>query len=795
MMSVLKIISTGLSSLALALACLTVPATRLSAETNAFDLAGPVLRVTVDHDGASLPLSRVPNLSAGDRLRVAIELPAQQGARYRMVLAFLRGATNPPPKNWLLDVQTWKPKKGTIDAVVPEGAQQALVLLVPDTGGAIDAVQSAVRGRPGAFVRASQELNKAMLDRARLASFLDHLRPGSPAEVAALSARLGENLAVKVDPSCVLQQPDARAACLSQGSNAGVLADGQTNSIAQTLAGAPADIALQLASTAEAGYGYYSPYIGVVRDLGRILGAFQSAQLQFIPALNLQAGETTHLLLNVVPSFQKPQSVLVAALPPVTLPSPPQLRATVDSQLCLSRPDLTFPVSGAPLVFATEYTRDMAVRVSLADGGSFEIPVVADPALGGFTIAAPPVLTASSSPAMSGTLHGKWGFHAFDGPTYRFSTSGKQAWRVADGSTLVVGREAPITLTGGAAACVADVQVNFADGSVRPVSWTANADDRLTLKVPLSDIKPGPVTLLIRSFGEEAPQRVALKAFAEVSRISGFVLHAGDSAGVLVGSRLDQIASVELGGSSFRPDALTRVGSSDRLAMVTSAANTLQPRQTLAARVVLNDGRELNLDVTVAPPRPSAAVVSRSIEPRGATTMALELNRDDVVASGQGLAFSLRANTGTRFTPDDKIEVEASGRTAQLRVRLQDPQVAIVDLDPVKAFKGSAYGPLRYRVVQDASAGDWQPLATLVRLPIVSEVICSGVPSTCTVRGSDLYLIRSISTGADGGKKVMVPDGFTGSTLTVPRPANGRLSLELRDAPQVFAGVSVPDTK
>lgn len=252
----LKIISPQLASYTLALASLTVPATALLAETNTFDLAGPALRVTVSHDGASLPLSRVPNLSPGDRLQVAVELPAQQGARYRLVLVFLRGATNPPPKDWLIDAQPWKPKKAAIDVIVPEGAQQALVLLVPDTGGAIGAVTSAVRGRPGAFVRASQELNQAMLDRARLTSFLDHLRPGAPTEVAALSARLAQSLAVKVDPSCVLQQPDARAACLGQGSNAVVLADGQTNSIAQTLAGAPADIALQLASTAQAGYGY-----------------------------------------------------------------------------------------------------------------------------------------------------------------------------------------------------------------------------------------------------------------------------------------------------------------------------------------------------------------------------------------------------------------------------------------------------------------------------------------------------------------------------------------------------------
>jgi hypothetical protein len=211
----------------------------LAAENATFDLAGPSLRATVTHDGLTLPLSQVPNLSTGDRLRITAELPADQGARYRVVLVFLRGATNPPPKNWLTKAEPWNPKRATINVVVPEGAEQTLVLLVPDTGGAIDAVEAAVRGRPGAFVRASQELNQAMLDRARLDAFLDHIRQRDPAQVAEVSPQLAQSLAVRPDPACLLNQPGARAACLTQGTNAAVLADSQTNSIAQTLAGAP----------------------------------------------------------------------------------------------------------------------------------------------------------------------------------------------------------------------------------------------------------------------------------------------------------------------------------------------------------------------------------------------------------------------------------------------------------------------------------------------------------------------------------------------------------------------------
>jgi len=191
---------------------------------------------------------------------------------------------------------------------------------------------------------------------------------------------------VKLDPGCLLRQPDPRAACLTEGSNAAVLADSQTNSIAQTLAGAPADIALRLSSTPQAGFGYYSPYIGVVRNLARILGAFQSAQLQFIPALSVQHGETTALLLNMVPSFRKPQSVFVAALPTVAPSMPPPLQAGTDAPLCASRPELVLPVAGAPLVFATEYARQVTLRVQARDGRALDLPVIADPVQGGYRL-------------------------------------------------------------------------------------------------------------------------------------------------------------------------------------------------------------------------------------------------------------------------------------------------------------------------------------------------------------------------------------------------------------------------
>src|SRR3546814_15703399 len=64
--------------------------------------------------------------------------------------------------------------------------------------------------------------------------------------------------------------------------------------------------AYRISSTRQAGYGYYSPYIGVVRDIARLFGAVQSTQLQYIPALSRLDDDRVPLLLNAAPTFGGP---------------------------------------------------------------------------------------------------------------------------------------------------------------------------------------------------------------------------------------------------------------------------------------------------------------------------------------------------------------------------------------------------------------------------------------------------------------------------------------------------------
>jgi hypothetical protein len=741
-----------------------------------------------------LPLSNVPGLATGDHIAVHMAPPADRGSRFSVVLAFLRGATSPPPADWLFEARPWDPKRASIDAAVPPGAQQALILLVPETGGAVKAVTGALRGRPGAFVRAVQELTQASLDRARLDAYLAAARAqetGGGAPSVDATAALARSLAVKVDPACLARQPAVQVACLAQGGGTAVLADAQTTSLAQNLAGAPADVALAVSSTPQASFGYYSPYIGLVRDLARIFGAFQSAQLQFIPALEIERGAETQLFLNTPPSFRRPQSVLVAPLPAIAAAPPPAITPLGDGALCATQAPLLAGFTGAPLLYATGYARDVRLRVSLAGGDTLDLPATADPVRGGYLVATG-ADAGKLAGATEGTLHGQWGFEPFTGPRYAMVSPMGAPWRVADRASLVVGRDSPLPLVGGAAPCLSAVTLEH-DGDRKPVGWSASGERSVTLKVPLDGADPGEVTLLLDSHGAREPQRLSVRAYSEPSKLSLFTLHAGERAGVLTGSRLDQVASLEVDGVTWRPDVLGRVRSTDRLDMIAAAAPAIsQVGDNKQAKVTLSDGRTATVKVAVAPPRATATLLARSVEPLGPSPgIPVRIADPDALPADMRVRFSLRAPAGASFAAGDTVEVAAGngGAFARLPLHLQDAGVAIADFVPATALGQTGYGPARFRLVKDGQPGEWQPLGLIVRLPTIRAVRCAAAESRCTVEGGSLYLLRSIAPVGVPGDATTVPDGFTGDTIQVSRSPAGRWRLVLRDAPAVEASI------
>lgn len=792
-------------SLAASFAALLAAAPALAA-SSPFDLRGPALRVSVIHEGTTLPVGQVPNLAAGDTITVAPDFPDQQGARYVLIAGFLRGATNPPPKDWFFKAETWEKKKkdNSLTIKVPDGARQLVLLLMPKDHGDFDAVVSAVRKQPGTFVRASQELNQASLDRARLDAFLGDihaLEASHPEQIAATSPILTRSLSIKLNADCLNEPIEAQAACLTQDRESLLLADSHSSELAETLAGAPTDLAFQISSTAKAGYGYYSPYIGMVRDIARIFGAFQTTQLQYIPAITRESGDQMTLLLNAAPSFGKPASVMVVAMPAIEPVQPPPLRRSGDAPaFCALADNLVLPIEGAPLVYATRYAHDMVLRVPRADGTPIDVPVTADAARGGYVVAAQKLAAAGIDGSVTARLHGNWGFAPFDGPAFRIEAPKPGSWKLADAdSSLVVGRDNQVTLAGAAPSCVQSVTLEQPGAAPVAVKWQQAGAGKIVATLPLAKADAGAMTLAIAEQGATAPVRVPVKALTQAAHIDGVDLHAGDQVATLSGTRLDSVASMKVGDVTFRPGALTRSGDSDRLEMLPvdpATLATLKAGAADAATITLADGRTLKQRAVIAPARATLQVlqVSSRSAPQE-TGLPIALTGDGVVAADAPLSFSFRSDGGITLSGDEKIDVATSdGRAsttldARSGYMLQSATVAVVSFDPAKALGGAAFGPLRFRVVDGDRRSAWTPLATLTRLPGIDAVHCVDKAVRCTLSGSRLFLIDSIAAGS--ADPVVVPQGFTGGMIEVPRPADGVLSLKLRDDPAATATVKI----
>ncbi len=387
--------------------------------------------------GKTLPVSQVPNLQPGDQMWIHPLLPSSQSVHYLLVVAFLRGSTNPPPENWFTRAETWNKqvRQGGIFVTVPQDAQQALLLLAPQTGGDFNTLRSTVRHKPGAFVRASQDLNQASLDRSRLDRYLDIIKQTSSTEPEALHGRsvlLARSLNIKLDKECFDKPSEQQAPCLMQNTSQLVLEDGHSQSMVAALTSGPnSDLIGVLSTTKQAGGGVYSPYVGAFMDVARIMENLHTAEFQYIPALALSKDDVVELKLNNPPSFRKPKSVIVVGLPAVEAAQFPPLRPVDTKQVfCLEQPALVLPVEGAPLVFSTGYAHDLVLRVKEKSGLSADLPVHADAARGGVVIDTH-TLRAGLDAELTGTVRGYWGFEAFDGPNLHLRSAHAAKWTMA----------------------------------------------------------------------------------------------------------------------------------------------------------------------------------------------------------------------------------------------------------------------------------------------------------------------------------------------------------------------------
>jgi hypothetical protein len=140
--------------------------------------------------------------------------------------------------------ETWnkKVRQEGIVVTVPEEAQQDLLFLALETGGDFATLRSAVRGKPGAFVRASQDLDQAALERSRLDQYIAAIKETSDADPKALHERsviLARSLKITLDEQCFDKPTQEQAPCLMRNTDQLVLDDGHGRSMISVLTSGP----------------------------------------------------------------------------------------------------------------------------------------------------------------------------------------------------------------------------------------------------------------------------------------------------------------------------------------------------------------------------------------------------------------------------------------------------------------------------------------------------------------------------------------------------------------------------
>lgn len=799
-------------ALALLLFLLLQARVGVASPDNGFDLTGPKLEMKVSRSGKSMPIADVPNLRPGDRLWIHVDLPDDQSVHYLLIVAFLRGSTNPPPENWFTRVETWRKDVQTEGSLitVPNDAQQAVLFLAPETGGDFSTLRGAVRGKPGIFVRASQDLNQASLDRTRSDRYLAEIKTISaddPKTLHEKSEALARTLGIKVDSDCFSKPQELQATCLTENTDQMVLDDGHTQSMVTALTSGPdSDLLGAINSTPMMAGMAFSPYMGAVVDLARILGSLHTAAFQYIPALSVPDGMEVNLRLNNPPSFRNPKSVLVVGLPAVEAAQMPPLRAVNAGQVfCLQKSPLVLPAQGAPLVFSTGIAHDFVLHLQAKSGGVADLPAKPDAVQGGFVIDTRGLPSTIADPELTGTLRGSWGFDSYEGPVFHLQSAHAATWKVlpADQNALIVGRKDTLHFQSKDVVCVDHVTVQDQQQKDLKTTWKAAKPDQMEVEIPLQDATAGPLKMTVKQFGMSTPDEVTLQTYAEAAELEHFKLNAGDRQGVLIGKRLDEVNGFELKGARFVPIKLARADKQDELQLAVAGATssvTFQSDEKLTARVDLKDGRVLSLQTTIDKPRPSVKLISKNVQPGTAHSPVHLLGQDELPQDAK-LSFFVKADVPETFSRTEKIEVAGADDAFHVLLSegdgnliLQDSQTALAVLDPVKNFGPSAFGPLRFRPVDDDGAdGDWQTLATLVRIPTLKEIRCPDAPDKqCTLSGSNLFLIDSVASDPQFTKSVSVPLGFANSTLSVPRPNGTLLYIKLRDDPTTVDSLILP---
>lgn len=781
-----------------------------SASTN-FNVPGPLLQVTVRRGEVTLPIYEVPSLQPGDVISVTSSFKEKEPVHWMLVSGFLRGATEPPPEKWFNEVDLWKHHNWdhTQQITVPAGAKQGLLFLAPDSGGGFSTLKNTVRRQPNLFLRVSQDMTKATAEQGRLNSFLQGMRSanptGTPQTPGQRSIALANSLSISVNGQC-FDTNHQQTPCLVQNTDQLLANSNQRESAVQHLTSMPSASLIGGVVSSQLGAAFF-PYVGAAIDVIHLLGGARTADYQYLPALAEKHGDRIQLRLNHDPTFKSPKSVLVYVLPQVETTTPPNIVIDTENHpACISSAASVLPAEAPPALYSTQYGHDWVLALKDADGRTQNgIHIKPDPSVGGFVVPAGAVNNGlfGHDTVLQGSITGQWGFKAVALPGFTLEHSRSGAWQLnpKQQQSLIAGTKVVLNLNSRVAACIDQVQLNDGKGHHLAAKVTHTSADTVTAELDLGEAAVSDGTLQVQQAGLKQPDQQKLRIYAPLPQVEKTTYYAGDHSIELDGQQLDEIASAEFGGAQFSPAREPKSGANgDELQLTqpeSAPAPTVATNSTATAVLHLRDGRTMDLPFLVQAPRPVVRVIG--MNPRNPASTILLQNRDAVPQDTQ-LNLTLQSVTPAAFQPDEKIQIRSDLQTKPVELALshglmlQDQQTVIASFIPAQLLGASTFGRLEFRVIDGRGvAGAWQTLPKVVRLPQLKEIRCPlDLSRSCTLTGDHLYLLSEISADPAMKHAIKIPGGFTGASVTIPRPSGSTIFVKLRDDPDTADPVLLP---
>ncbi|MGC9197419.1 MAG: hypothetical protein ACP5E5_00605 [Acidobacteriaceae bacterium] len=455
--------------------------------------------------------------------------------------------------------------------------------------------------------------------------------------------------------------------------------------------------------------------------------------------------------------------------------------------------------------------------------------------------------TTKPKPVMiSGEVKGIWGFDSFTGPKLRLQQLPGSDWTIVPQThqsvstqdakkeptyDLIAGRTSTLLLDSTGSACVESITAHPDGQAPFPVAFKRAPKpgdlNLLALTLPLNqDLTPGDLHLSIQQYEQPKADEVSARTFSAPATVTAVELHAHDKILVVRGTRLGEIVKVTVGDLVFlpAPDPSHDIQPADKNSPGTlhfslpdnAPVPSTSVNEALTAEILLRDSRSLTFPFLVLTPRPVVTLLRKTELPEAKDSNIYLSNSNDLPLTSL-LTFTLKIQQ--RFPRNGQVEIETLDGTLRTVLTLapsgglllQDPHTVVATLDPLSSFGPSAFGALRMRTIFPAVSGpangsreklqaaatensssddstipssDWIALATLVRLPILTQIQCPPNPKeACTLAGYNLFLLQAVAADPEFTDPIEVPDGYTGTTLSVPRPTAGTIFFKLRDDP------------